>query len=312
MKSLLSVLVLAALAPVVVVALQPRPTANTEVYLAQLNRDVMPPSGGTAENISNNPGYDNQPSFTPDGKAILFTSNRDGKQTDIYRYELATKALTELTHTPESEYSPVVTPDGKTFSVIRVEADTTQRLWRFDLDGSNPRRVMTNVTGVGYQAWLDGTHIAVFIVGANGQPNTLQLADTTTDSAVLIDSNPGHGLALKPGAASPTVTYVCKTDAQHWVVKEFSLADRTPKVVMDAVPGSEDLAWDPVYGSGPGSRLFTPKGAHLMVSLGGQPWREAGDFSLAGVDRITRLAINPNKNAGPGPRLAFVAEPVSK
>ena len=50
-------------------------------------------------NISNNPGYDNQPSFLPDGSAILFSSNRDGKQTDIYRYDIATKTLTQLTKT---------------------------------------------------------------------------------------------------------------------------------------------------------------------------------------------------------------------
>ena len=27
---------------------------------------------GTLVNISNSPGYDNQPSFTPDGKAVIF------------------------------------------------------------------------------------------------------------------------------------------------------------------------------------------------------------------------------------------------
>ena len=40
-----------------------------------------------------------------------------------------------VTNTPESEYSPTVTPDGAHISVIRVEADGTQRLWRFTLDG---------------------------------------------------------------------------------------------------------------------------------------------------------------------------------
>jgi len=294
---------------------QQRPTPNTEVYLASLNRDAMALTGGVPLNISNNPGYDNQPSFTPDGKAILFTSNRDGKQTDIYRYDIATKTTTQLTHTPESEYSPVVTPDGKTFSVIRVEADGTQRLWRFDLDGSNPRRVMTKVTGIGYQAWLDPTHVAVFIVGANGQPNTLQLADTTADTAEMIDSNPGHGLAIRPAGhlvSTPTLTYVCKTDPKHWLVKEFSLANRTPHVVIDAVEGSEDLAFDPVYRD---ARLLMTKGPRLYVAfLGSTPptWKEAGDFSAAGVDRLTRLSINPDINLGSANRLAFVAEPVAK
>jgi hypothetical protein len=302
-----------ALAPALIGA-QQRPPANTEVYLAGLPRDAMPLTGDAALNISNSPGYDNEPSFTPDGKSVLFVSNRDGKQTDIYRYDIATKALTQLTHTPESEYSPLVTPDGKTFSVIRVEADgTTQRLWRFDLNGSNPRLILENVKGVGYQAWLDATHVAVFIVGNNGQPNTLQLADTTTGTTEMIDSNPGHGLALRPGprssSAPPTLTYVCKTDPAHWVVKEFDLKTRATTVLMDALAGSEDLAWDPVYRN---TRLLMAKGPIVYASFSGAAWRLVGDFTPAGIDHITRLAVNPDTRLGGENRLVFVAEPVSK
>ena len=297
---------------------QQRSPANTEVYLAGLPRDATPVTGEAALNISNSPGYDNEPSFTPDGKSVLFVSNRDGKQTDIYRYDIATKALTQLTHTPESEYSPLVTPDGKTFSVIRVEADgTTQRLWRFDLNGSNPRLILENVKGVGYQAWLDATHVAVFIVGSNGQPNTLQLADTTTGTTEMIDSNPGHGLALRPGPRSssgpPTLTYVCKTGTAHWVVKEFNLATRTTTVLMDALAGSEDLAWDPMttLPDRPAQRVFMAAGPQLFMFSNGQ-WTPVGSFASTGVDRITRLAINPNPMQPPENRLVFVAEPVSK
>ena len=83
---------------------QQQPPA-TEVYLRAMQ--------GTSPwlNISNSPGYDNQPSFLPDSSAVLFSSNRDGKQTDIYRFDIASrtdgpKALTQLTKTTEAEYSP--------------------------------------------------------------------------------------------------------------------------------------------------------------------------------------------------------------
>ena len=70
---------------------------------------------GTPVNITNSPGYDNQPSFTPDGREILFTSARviptppppappglalrDG-QTDIYRYDIAARRISRVTQTP--------------------------------------------------------------------------------------------------------------------------------------------------------------------------------------------------------------------
>src|SRR6185503_14805922 len=147
----------------------------TEVYLATLD-----PSAGITSwmNISNSPGYDNQPSFLPDGSAILFSSNRDGKQTDIYRYDIAGKTLKQLTNTPDSEYSPTVTPDGKTFSVIRqAAADGTQLLVRYDLaTGAHHSVVFENVKPVGYHAWIDATHVAMFILGSGqGQPATLQI-----------------------------------------------------------------------------------------------------------------------------------------
>src|SRR5216110_2324765 len=78
---------------------------DTEIFLAPLStRDgaliVWPPI-----NITNSPGYDNQPSFTPDGRSILFTSIRgssaDGPaQTDIYRYDVSTGTIARVTSTP--------------------------------------------------------------------------------------------------------------------------------------------------------------------------------------------------------------------
>jgi Tol biopolymer transport system component len=106
------------------------PPPDTDIFLASFSARAQP-AVSRAVNITHTPGYDNQPSFTPDGAAILFTSNRGGTQTDIYRYEIATETTARLTNTPEGEYSPTVTPDGQHISAIRVEADSTQRLWQF-------------------------------------------------------------------------------------------------------------------------------------------------------------------------------------
>src|SRR6266571_163493 len=118
-------------------------------------------------------GYNNQPSFTADGQSILYTSIRD-KQADIYRYDIARGTTIQITKTPESEYSPTLMPDGKSISVVRVEADGTQRLWKFPLTGGPPSLILENIKPVGYHLWIDGDTLALFVLG---KPNTLQLVD---------------------------------------------------------------------------------------------------------------------------------------
>ena len=101
---------------------------DTEIFLAPLSVENGVAVVGAPVNVTRHAGYDNQPSFTPDGAAILYTSQRDG-QTDVYRYDLRDRSTTPLTDTPESEYSPAVAPDGRSITVVRVEADSAQRLW---------------------------------------------------------------------------------------------------------------------------------------------------------------------------------------
>ena len=108
----------------------------TEVFLAPLTWANASLTIGAPVNISNNPGYDNQPSFFTDSSAVLFASNRDTKQNDIYKYDIASKQLVQLTKTAENEYSPLVALDGKSFLCVH---GTEQSIFRYDMDGSNPR-----------------------------------------------------------------------------------------------------------------------------------------------------------------------------
>src|ERR1044072_4011176 len=96
---------------------------STDIFLAPVRVQNDKPTIGRPVNITHRAGYDNQPSFTPDSKSVLFTSVREDAQAYIYRYDLATRSTTRITSTPESEYSATVHGDGKRFTVIRVEAD---------------------------------------------------------------------------------------------------------------------------------------------------------------------------------------------
>src|ERR1700687_5362543 len=109
---------------------------------------------GTPVNATHRTGYDNQPSFVPRGDAVLYTVVGNDGQADIWRFTLPAGKPERLTDTKESEDSATVTPDGDWFSVIRVEADFTQRLWKFPFDHrGQPVLILEKIKPVGYHVW---------------------------------------------------------------------------------------------------------------------------------------------------------------
>ncbi len=131
--------------------------------------------------VSAAPGYDNQPNFSGDGNRLLFAGNRDGKQIDIYGFDRATKAVTQLTRTPENENSPTSVPAGAgpagSFTVVQSEFDKSgarpdspiQRLWRFNSDGNAPQLILADINPVGYHAWISADSLVLFVLGAAGE-----------------------------------------------------------------------------------------------------------------------------------------------
>ncbi len=289
------------LAPVLVLGslLVPQiaPPPATEVYLAPLSGSGSALTIGAPIDISNSPEYDNQPSFLPDGSAMLFTSRRDGKQTDIYRYDIRTKLVTQLTHTAENEYSALVMPDGRTFSTVRGDK---QELWRFDLDGSNPRLVYAHKGLIGYYAWIDADRLAVFVLGVNGSPATLQLVDTKAGTVQVIEPDIGQSLLIRPGRR--TVSFIGRPPGAPAVVKELDPNTKNTTVITEALAGSQYLTWLP------DGRMLMASGTKIWAWRDGAAgWAEVGDFAPAGLTKITRLAASPD-----GTWLALVAEPQSK
>jgi hypothetical protein len=268
---------------------------STEIFVVELRNRAGQLSAAQPINITNREGYDNQPMFMPDGESLLYTSIREGTLPDIYRYLLRDKATVQMTKTPEGEYSATPTPDGKFFSVIRVEADQTQRLWKFPFAGGAPSLVLTEIKPVGYHGWMDENLVALFVLG---RPATLQLADVRTGKAETLESNIGRSLHKRPGRN--TLTFVHKVSANEWFIKELDLKTRQAEVLTKTLPGSEDFIWTPdgVLLSGSGSKLFK------FEPKKDRTWQEVADFSRAGLKGITRLAVSPK-----GDKLALVATP---
>lgn len=270
----------------------PTPAATpppSDIFLIEVKTKNKLLTFGQPKKITEYAGYNNQPFFMPDGRSVLYTSIR-GKQADIYRYELKTGATTQVTNTPESEYSPTLMPDGKNISVVRVEADGTQRLWRFPLFGGQPSLILDQVKPVGYHHWIDDHTLALFVLGGSGKPNNLQIADVNTGKAEIVAESPGRILRKVPNRIQ--FSFVHKISEQHWEIKAYDLRTRTIASLIATLPGVEDYAWLP------DGKLLMAKDSKLfaVVPLTGAQWQEVANFSAAGVTRITRIAVTQNGN----------------
>jgi WD40 repeat protein len=274
----------------------------TDIYLAPLQVTKGP--DGTAQwqvgapvNVTHRPGYDNQPSFLPGGRAFLYTVIATDAQADIYRYDLATGASTRVTATPESEYSPTPLPDGRGFSVVRVEADSTQRLWAFDWDGTHPRLLLPGVKPVGYHAWIDSVTVALFVLGT---PATLQFADLRTGKADTVARDVGRSPQRVPGRAA--VSFVWRRDSTARWVAVVDVATRTPQPFAPLPDSADFHAWTP-----DGTLLVSAGTRVLRWDPQGARWVPIADFAAAGLTSISRLAVSPA-----GDRLAVVAIPAAR
>ena len=271
---------------------------DTEVFLLALKSGGGKVVVSAPVNISNSPGYDNQPSFARDGLAVFFTSARGGAQMDIYKYEIGTKNLVQVTKTDESEYSATVTPDGRHISVIRVEADKTQRLWQFPLAGGEPSLVLTDIKPVGYHAWLDANTVAMFVLG---EPATLQVGDVRTGKAEVVAKDIGRSLQQVPGGGITYVQRATEEGRRTMTIVHLTIENGKPqtKPLTSVVPGAteEFVVWTP------DGTLLMAAGAELHAwRRDDQNWRSVADLAALGLKNVTRLAVSPK-----GDRLALVA-----
>jgi len=262
--------------------------ASTDVYLYHFGRHGV-------FNITNRVGYDNQPGW--DGNSRIMYTRQYRGQTDIAAIDFETASHGEIVRTPESEYSPAPSPDGKAITVVRVERDSTQRLWRFPKDQGEPSLVLRDIKPVGYFAWLDSTTLALFVLGT---PNTLQIADTRTGAGRVVTTNIGRSLQRVP--RSRRASYLHRVGTK-WMLETV---DPTPLPgggfdidTLGAMPDSADFV---VWRSA--TELYTAAGSRILrMRLPEKTWTLVDDLGDLGIRRISRLALSPD-----GRRLAFVAD----
>lgn len=278
------------LAPVVGTAA--RAQGGTDVWVVSLNTRGDTIAVGTPRNLTQRPGYDNQPAFVPNGTAILYTSIREDAQADIWRVSTDGGAPARLTVTSESEYSATPMPNGRGFSVIRVEADSTQRLWEFDWYGTARAVILPALKPVGYHVWVNPRQLGAFVLGS---PNALVLADVFSEGVDTLARGIGRAFAKVPGAEGFTFVHF---HGDTSVIGMVDAATGGVKRVIHPPPGGE------YHVLLPGGVVIASSGSKLYRSRGTE-WIVLADFAALGVRNITRIALSPQRD-----QLAFVADDI--
>lgn len=273
------------------------PTPGPDIYLLPLSGTGTAVKVGVPVNLTRRDGYDNQPAFSSNSRRLYYTANLGEGQTDIYEYDFSTGLTVPAKHTaPESEYSAFPTDSGKAVAVIRVEADSAQRLWSMPLDGRVARVLFPDIKPVGYFAQTDDTTFVMFVLGP---PATLQVGTVGRPGSAVIASNVGRSLHKIPGTS--LASYVQK-GADGWFVMRVNPVTRRVDTLVKTLTRSEDMAWidSTTMVMGQGTKLFS-------WTIGEREWREVADFGFAHLSGITRMAVSPDKRW-----IAFVADVVPR
>ncbi len=255
----------------------------TEIYLFDLNKTDSTYTLTNPINISENEGYDNQPSFSEDGTSILFSSIRNG-QTDIAVFDMEFGFRSWLTNTDGSEYSPASIPKKKkNFSCIRLNEDGSQLLYKYSYKNKDPEVLIPGLQ-VGYYIWFDNKTIISFVLG---DVETLQVSFFTCEIKYPVQQKIGRSFQKIPN--TDLISFISKS---HETPEIYSLNPMNSEItyITDPIEGSEDLAWtlDGSMLMGKDAKIYKFKPHN------DENWQEITIESDLPIKNITRLAVSPD------------------
>nr|BCX00419.1 MAG: bifunctional TolB-family protein/amidohydrolase [Bacteroidota bacterium] len=262
------------------ISLDVSPDGKTIVFELLGDLYTVPITGGRARPLTRGMAFDSQPRYSPDGRRIVFVSDRDGAE-NLWILDLVRGDTIQLTEGRNDRYeSPAWTPDGRYIVVSKGSRPfTPTKLWLYHIDGGSGIpliREPENLRTVGAAVSPDGRYIWFAQRTGTWQYNAIlpqyQLAvyDRQTGRTYVRSSR--YGSAFRP-TLSPDgrwLVYGTRHEAQtglrlrdlhtgeeRWLAYPVQRDDQESVASRDVLPGM----------------AFTPDSRELVASFGGRIWR---------------------------------------
>lgn len=130
---------------------------NSELFVYSIDTQEI-------KNVTNSPAFDADPSFSPDGKQIVFASTRDGN-VEIYLMNADGSNVRRLTNHPAWDSHPFFSPDGTNIAFPSDRDAENADVYVMNTDGSNIRRLTDweSNESVAPGGWSpDGTRLVLY------------------------------------------------------------------------------------------------------------------------------------------------------
>ena len=259
---------------------------NPEVYVF----DIAPAYEGlellNARNISNNDGYDNQPSFITN-ETLVFAGNNQG-QTDISEYNLNSKQQKWVnTKTEGGEYSPQKFPTNNDIAAVRLDKDGLQRLYRYNSETGFSSIMLENLQ-VAYFAFYNDQKMLATVL--NGDKMDLVLIDLPSKKADTIFYNAGRSLQKVPKIKS--ISYSLLNEEGNLDLYLLDMETYESFFICELPIGIQDYVWinDTQILVGSGNKLY------MYDTMGEPEWNRVASLEEFGIKNINRMAISPDGN----------------
>ena len=285
------------------ISLDVSPDGQTIVFDLLGDLYTLPIAGGTATRLLGGLAFDAQPRWSPDGKKVVFISDRSGGD-NVWTLSLDLKDTTQITQGNTALYvSPAWTPDGKYIVVSRAGGlGAAAKLQMYHVDGGSGLPVIREPAPfktLGAAFTPDGRYI--WFAGRNGdwQYNAIlpqyELGRYDRETGEFIRMTTRYGSAFRP-AISPDGKWLVYgtrwhaetglrirdlgTGEERWLAYPVQRDEQESRATLDVLPGYS----------------FTPDSRSIVVSYGGEIWRVPVDGSAAAKIPMSvpvRLDIGP-------------------